>query len=151
MAEASTTYVNRSAASAGRRTIGARPALYVTMRIGAGLLFMQYGATKLFGWFGGFGDTPGGTVELFSRLGVAGVLEFFGGALVVLGLFTRPVAVTLSLLMVAAYVTVHLPRGFIPIENNGDLSLLFAMIFAYVAACGSGRLSLDRLRNRLDS
>ncbi|MEX0599098.1 MAG: DoxX family membrane protein, partial [Rhodothermales bacterium] len=59
-------------------------ALYTLLRVGAGLLFMQHGAQKLFGWLGGFGGEPGATAELFSLMGLAGVLEFFGGALVAL-------------------------------------------------------------------
>ena len=146
MAERTTTLHEQTAAGAWWRAVDSTTAVYLALRMGAGLLFMQYGAQKLFGWFGGFGDAPGATVDLLSRLGVAGVLEFFGGALVVLGLFTRPVAAILSLLMVAAYVTVHAPRGFFPIENNGDLSLLFALIFAFVATRGSVRLGLDQVR-----
>ena len=80
------------------------------LRIVAGLLFMQHGVQKLFGWLGGFGP-EGGTAPLFSMFGLAGVLEVFGGLLIVLGLFTRPVALVLVVEMLSAYVIAHLPRG----------------------------------------
>src|SRR5690606_30792385 len=84
------------------------------LRIVAGLLFMQHGVQKLFGWLGGFGP-DGGTAPLASMFGLAGVLETFGGLLIVLGLFTRPVAVILVVEMLSAYVIAHLPQGFWPI------------------------------------
>jgi putative oxidoreductase len=117
---------------------------HAALRIGAGLLFMQHGAQKLFGWLGGIGGQPGATVELFSQMGLAGVLEFFGGLLIVLGLFTRPVALILMLEMVTAYFTVHNPRGGFPIQNGGELALLYALVFAYFVGNGSGTASLDR-------
>lgn len=113
------------------------------LRIGAGLLFMQHGGQKLFGWFGGFGGEPGNTAELFSQMGLAGVLEFFGGLLIVVGLFTRPVAIILVLEMIAAYVIAHMPQGGFPIQNGGELALLFALIFAYFAIHGAGPASVD--------
>jgi putative oxidoreductase len=79
------------------------------LRIVAGLLFMQHGAQKLLGSFGGFGGQPGATAPLFSQMGVAGVLELVGGLLMVIGLLTRPVALVLFLEMVAAYLMAHLP------------------------------------------
>ncbi len=119
------------------------PVAQAIMRVGVGLLFMQHGAQKLFGVLGGQ------QVELLSQYGVAGVLEFFGGALVVLGLFTRPVAAVLALLMVVAYAIAHAPVGGLPIQNGGGLALLFALIFGFLAASGAGAWSLDgRLRTR---
>jgi len=114
---------------------------HAVLRIGAGLLFMQHGAQKLLGWFGGMGG-PGQTVELMSRSGLAGVLELFGGALIVLGVLTLPVAVILVLEMLAAYVLAHVGRGLAPIENGGELALLYALIFAFLAANGPGRWSV---------
>jgi putative oxidoreductase len=113
------------------------PAAQAILRIGAGLLFMQHGAQKLFGVMGGQ------QVELMSQLGVAGLLEFIGGALVVAGLFTRPVAALLALLMVVAYAIAHAPQGSLPIQNGGELALLYALLFGYLAASGAGALSLD--------
>lgn len=117
------------------------PVVHAILRIGAGLLFMQHGAQKLFGLFGG------NVVELFSQMGLAGVLEFFGGLLIVLGLFTRPVAIVLTLEMLIAYATAHLPRGVVPIQNNGELALLYAIIFVFLIGHGAGPTSLDRRLN----
>lgn len=118
------------------------PVAQAVLRIGAGLLFMQHGAQKLFGVLGGT------QAELLSQMGVAGVLEFFGGALIVAGLFTRPVAAVLVLQMIAAYFIAHVPRAVFPVENNGELALLFALIFGFLAAAGPGRWSVDGLRAR---
>ncbi len=119
------------------------PITHAVLRIGAGLLFMQHGAQKLFGWFGGFGGQPGATAELFSLMGLAGVLEFFGGLLIVVGLLTRPVALILALEMVVAFFMAHQPRGGFPIENSGELPLLYALIFIYLFAHGAGPASVD--------
>jgi putative oxidoreductase len=124
------------------------PATHAILRIGAGILFMQHGLQKLFGMFGGFGGDPGATAPLVSQMGVAGVLETFGGLLIVLGLLTRPVALVLVLEMLGAYIIAHLPRGGWPIENGGELALLFALIFAFFAANGAGPWSLDERRAR---
>ena len=113
------------------------------LRIVAGLLFMQHGADKLFAAFGGMGD--GATAPMLSRMWFAGVLEFFGGALVVLGLFTRPVAFILSGEMAFAYFLSHAPEGFWPIQNRGELAALFCFVFLFLAANGGGRFSLDGL------
>lgn len=112
--------------------------LHAVLRIGAGLLFMQHGAQKLFGMFGG------NQVELISQIGLAGVLEFFGGLMIVLGLLTRPVAIILVIEMLWAFFQVHMPQGGVPIENGGELPLLFALVFAFLAARGAGPASIDR-------
>lgn len=110
------------------------------LRIATGLLFMQHGVQKLFGWLGGT------QVELVSQMGVAGILETFGGLLIVLGLFTRPVALILFLEMVAAYVIAHIPMGLVPIQNRGELALLYAFIYLFLAAAGPGAFALDGRR-----
>src|ERR1700752_2020960 len=107
------------------------------LRVGAGLLFLQHGLQKLFGWLGG---TP---VPLESLMGVAGMMELFGGALLVLGLATRPVAFVLACEMVAAFVMAHLPKGGAPIQNGGELSLLYVCVFLFLALAGAGPASLD--------
>ena len=112
------------------------------MRIGVGLLFMQHGAQKLFGAFGGV-DGQGATVQLMSQFGLAGVLEFFGGALIVVGLLTRLVAFLLSGQMLVAYLQAHMPQGGLPIQNGGELALLFSAVFLYLLAAGPGRWSVD--------
>jgi putative oxidoreductase len=113
------------------------------MRIVFGLMFMQHGAQKLFAMFGR--ETP---VELFTQMGLAGVLEFWGGLLIVLGLFTRPVAFLLSGEMAVAYFKSHFPNGWIPIMNRGELTVLYSFAFLYFAARGGGSLSLDGLWTR---
>jgi putative oxidoreductase len=111
--------------------------VHTILRIGAGLLFLQHGLQKLFGLLGG------NQAALASRLGVAGILEFFGGILLVIGLATRPVAGVLLLEMLAAYAIAHLPRGAVPVQNGGELALLYALIFAFLAVAGAGPFSVD--------
>ena len=115
------------------------------LRIGAGLLFMQHGLQKLFGMFGGL-DGSGATAPLASLMGVAGVLELVGGALLVAGLFVRPMALMLAAEMVFAYVYSHLPQGGLPIQNGGEMALLYALIFMFLAARGAGPVSVDARR-----
>lgn len=112
--------------------------LYTVLRVGAGLLFMQHGAQKLFGWLGGHGP-----VELMSMMGVAGVVEFFGGLLMVLGLLVTPVGAIMAIQMVVAHFMAHQPRGGLPVENGGELALLYALVFGYLAARGAGPVSVD--------
>ncbi|MGH7461512.1 MAG: DoxX family protein [Longimicrobiales bacterium] len=121
---------------------------HAILRIGAGLLFLCHGGQKLFGWFGGVPGMEGGTVPLVSQLGLAAVLELVGGVLLILGLLTRPVAVILVLEMVAAYVIAHLPRGLLPIMNDGEPAALYGLIFLFLAGNGAGPFSLDRARRR---
>ncbi len=118
---------------------------HAVLRIGAGALFMEHGLQKLFGMLGGFGPS-GGTAPLMSQMGLAGVLEFGGGLLLVLGLFVRPVGLILLVEMLWAYVSVHMPQGGWPIQNRGELALLYALVFAYLATAGAGRMSLDAWR-----
>jgi len=115
------------------------------LRIVPALVLMQHGAQKLFGVLGGAGGT-GGSVPLASLLGVGAILEFFLGALVVLGLFTRPAAFVLSGEMAVAYFIGHAPKGFWPILNGGEPAILLCFVFFYVAAAGAGPWSLDALR-----
>ena len=117
---------------------------YALMRMGAGLLFMEHGLQKLFGMFGGFGGNPGATAPLASQMGLAGILELVGGGLVALGLLTRPVALLLAIEMIVAFVQVHLPRGGFPIENGGELALVYALVFLFLAGHGAGPVSLGR-------
>ncbi|MSO34914.1 MAG: DoxX family protein [Acidobacteria bacterium] len=117
-----------------------RPHIYAILRIVAGLLFAQHGAQKLFGALGG---KP---VELMSQMGLAGVIEFVGGLMIALGLFTSPVAFIVSGQMAVAYFQVHVPRGFWPIANGGEAAALFCFVFLYFAAAGSGKWSIDAIR-----
>lgn len=122
---------------------GVGPTTHAILRIGAGLLFCMHGMPKLFGWFGGMG-ADGGSAELVSLMGLAGILEVFGGALIVLGLFTRPVAGILAIEMIWAYVQAHLPRGWVPYENGGELALLYLAVWIFLLGNGAGPFSLDR-------
>jgi putative oxidoreductase len=114
------------------------------LRIVIGFTFCCHGAQKLFGLFGGMGG-HGAKATALSLLWFAAILEFFGGLLVILGLFTRPVALMLCGEMAVAYFRAHAPRGFWPITNMGELAVLYCFIFLYFFAAGPGPLSLDRL------
>ena len=107
---------------------------------------MEHGVQKLFGMFGGMGGTPGATVPLVSQMGLAGVLETFGGLLLVLGLLTRPVAFLLAGEMLVAFFQVHLPQGGAPIQNGGELPLLYMLVFLFFVGHGAGPASLDARR-----
>ena len=122
------------------------PVALAILRVGAGLLFMQHGLQKLFGLLGGFGGTPGATAPLASLMGVAGVLELVGGVMLVAGLFVRPVALILAAEMVVAYFYSHMPQGGFPIQNGGELALLYALVFGFLAARGAGPASVDARR-----
>ena len=136
-----------SASPAARPATLSRAQLHVAavtvLRIGAGLLFMEHGLQKLFGLLGGFMSTPGATAPLVSQMGLAGILEFAGGALLVLGLLTRPAALVLLGEMLYAFITVHAPQGVAPVQNGGELALLYAVVFAFFAVNGGGAASLD--------
>lgn len=117
------------------------------LRIIAGALFVCHGMQKLFGLFGGT-NGHGATPHIWSQLWVAGVLETFGGGLVILGLCTRCIAFVLCGEMAVAYFRTHFPRGFWPIRNGGELAVLYCFIFLYFVFAGSGPISLDRLVRR---
>lgn len=113
------------------------------VRVVAGLLFMQHGLEKLFGFAGA---TPEPT--LWGIRGVGGILETFGGPMLALGLFTRPTAFILSGEMAVAYFRSWAPRGFFPIANGGEEATLNAFIFLWLAAAGAGAWSIDALIQR---
>ena len=116
------------------------PYFYVALRIAAGLAFAEHGAQKLFGVLGGQ------AVALTSQRGLAGIIEFVGGIMIALGLFTSPVALIASGEMAWAYFQQHAPRGPWPIQNGGELAVLYCFIFLYLSALGSGKLSIDSIR-----
>lgn len=118
------------------------------LRIVAAMLFMQHGAQKLFGFPPSGTPVPSAPFTLLSQTGIAGVLEVFGGFLLLVGLLTRPVAFILSGEMAVAYFKSHAPRGFFPIINRGELAALFCFLFLYFAVAGAGRWSLDALLRR---
>ena len=115
------------------------PRLLSILRIATGFLFMAHGTQKMLG----FPVPRAFPLELWSRGGVAGMLELVGGALMLVGLFTRPVAFVLSGLMAFAYFLAHAPHAFWPIVNRGELSALYCFVFLYFAAAGGGPWSLD--------
>jgi putative oxidoreductase len=123
------------------------PWTHALLRIGGGLLYMEHGLQKLFGMFGGM-DGAGATVTLVSQMGLAGVLETFGGLLLVLGLLTRPVAFVLAVEMLVAFLQIHLPRGGVPLQNGGELPLLYMLVFLFFVAHGAGPASLDARSRR---
>jgi putative oxidoreductase len=117
---------------------------YALVRIVVPLLYFCHGAQKLFGAFGGMGGhSVWGGPPLFIA---AGLIEVPAGILIALGLFTTPVAFLASGEMAVAYFTQHLPRGFWPIENHGELPVLFCFVFLFIAARGPGIWSLDGRR-----
>jgi putative oxidoreductase len=118
---------------------------YTLLRVIAGLLYVQHGAQKLFGVLGGFGGTPGATAPLASLMGVAGVIEFFGGLLIAIGLLTRPAAFIASGEMAVAYFMAHAPKGFWPLLTGGELPVLNCFVFLFIAAFGAGPYSVDAM------
>jgi putative oxidoreductase len=120
---------------------------YFLLRVVSGFLFLQAGGLILFGWYGGMPGQPG-PPPLMSQTGIGGMLEFFGGIFIMLGLFTRPVAFILSGMMAVAYWQFHAPQGGWPIQNQGMPAVLFCFIFLYMAARGAGDWSLDALIRR---
>ena len=118
---------------------------FTALRIAAGLMFMQHGVQKLFGALLPAGQGFTGVPAPFSLMWTAGVLETFGGALVVIGLFTRFVAVLLAGTMAVAYGMVHAPRAVFPIVNQGELALLYGFVWLMFAGAGAGPYSLDAL------
>src|SRR5207237_4856802 len=133
--------VNRSPSIVARWQSWA-PYLRSVLRIVAAFLFMQYGTMKLFAV--PIGMPPNGAAApLISEMGLAGVLEVFGGGLLLLGLFTRPVAFLLSGEMSVAYFRGHFPQGFWPIVNMGTDAIFFCFLWLYFSAAGRGPWSLD--------
>lgn len=119
-------------------------ATLAALRIAAGLGYFSHGAQKLFGWFGGFGQ-DGGTAELMTRFGAAGVIEVVCGTAIVLGLFTRPLAFLASGQMAVAYFWVHAggSGSIFWWANGGELPMVYSFLFLYFVVRGPGRFSLD--------
>ncbi len=128
-----------------------RDTAQTALRIAAGLTYFSHGAQKLLGWFGGFGD--GGTADLMTRFGAAGVIETVAGALIVLGLFTRPAAFIASGEMAVAYFWIHSGSGNVMWwHNRGEIVILYSFIWLLFAAWGAGPYSVDAwLRRRWDN
>jgi len=121
-----------------------RERLLGVLRIVAGLCFLQHGTTKYLH----FPATKMSGASPMTMGGAAGLIELIGGALIVFGLFTRPVAFLLSGTMAVAYFYAHAPRAFFPILNGGELAILYCFVFLYIAAAGGGAWSFDGMRSR---
>jgi putative oxidoreductase len=115
------------------------PKLLSVLRIVLGFLLIPHGLQKLFGLL------DGKQVELASLMGLAGIIEVFGGILILVGLFTRPVAFIVSGFAAFAYFIAHAPQGFWPILNRGELAVVYCFLYLYLSAAGGGEWSLDRL------
>ncbi|HEY9167326.1 MAG TPA: DoxX family protein [Candidatus Kryptonia bacterium] len=122
------------------------PRLRSLLRFVASFTFMLHGTMKLFAFPAGMGK--GGTVSLVSQMGLAGILEAFGGGLMFLGLFTRPVAFILSGEMAVAFFQAHFPRSVWPIISGGELAMVYCFIWLYFSAAGPGPWSLDAILKR---
>jgi putative oxidoreductase len=119
------------------------PRLLAVLRIMSALLFLEHGLVKVFGFPPGAAPGP---QPLLSFFGIAGLIETAGGWLLLIGLFTRPVAFLLAGEMAVGYFTVHAPLGFFPAINAGDGAILFCFIFLYLSAAGPGAWSADEMR-----
>ena len=120
------------------------PRMLSVLRAMTGLLFVEHGTQKLFG----FPPPPNPGPALLSLLGVQGILELVGGFLILIGFFTRPVAFILAGDMALAYFMRHAPRGFSPMLNGGQLAILFCFVFLYLFVAGGGVWSVDEQRTR---
>lgn len=120
------------------------PRMLSILRIIAALLFLEHGTGKLLG----FPPPPTPAPALFSLLWVQGVIEVAGGVLLVLGLFTRPVAFILAGDMAVAYFMAHFPRSFFPVLNGGDAAVLYCFVFLLLFVAGGGAWSIDAARDR---
>ncbi len=129
------------------RWISWAPCVLSILRMIAAFLFVQYGSTKLLA-FPAAVMPGGGTAPLTSLAGVAGALELVGGALLLVGFFTRPVAFLLSGLMAVAYFIGHAGQGFWPVLNGGAPAVFFCFLWLYISAAGPGPWSIDALRRR---
>jgi putative oxidoreductase len=123
------------------------PQLLSVLRIMSGLLLLQHGTTKYLN----FPTSPMNDASALSMGGIAGILELVGGVLLVMGLFTRPVAFILSGMTAAAYFIAHAPQGFFPLLNGGELAALYCFVFLFIAAAGGGAWSVDRARGEPDA
>jgi len=127
-------------------------ATHAVLRIGTGLLFIEHGFQK-FGFLGGLGGPcqscawtaigPTAAAIGLTRLQVAGWIELVGGVLLIAGFLTRPVAAVLLIEMLVAFYMAHFPRGGSPMQNIGEVPLLYACVFAFLAAHAAGPLSID--------
>jgi putative oxidoreductase len=126
----------------GKKWLTLAPYLHSLLRIAAAITFMQAGTMKLFAFPIGM-PPAAGSLHLWSEVGIAGILETFGGALLLLGLFTRPVAFVLSGEMAVAYFQFHFPQDFWTIVNGGQAAVFYCFAWLYFSAAGGGPWSVD--------
>ena len=122
------------------------PQLLSLLRIVAAFVFITAGTMKMFAFPAGI--PPTGTVPVLSQMGIGALLEIVGGALLLVGLFTRPVAFVLAGEMAVAYFQFHYPTSFWPTVNQGVAAVLYCFVWLYFSAAGAGPWSLDALRER---
>jgi putative oxidoreductase len=126
---------------------GYAPWMLGILRIVTGLIFLAHGSSKLLG-FPPPGEGTPSSPPLMSLMGIGGILELVGGALIVLGLFTRPVAFILAGEMAVAYWMFHAPQSPFPLANGGDAAILYCFVFLYLVFAGPGRLAADNAMGR---
>lgn len=136
-----------SGGSVTARWIAAAPYFLSLLRIITAFLFVLHGTTKILGWPAEV-MPGGGTAPLASLAGAAGLIELVGGALLLVGLFTRPVAFLVSGEMAVAYFKGHAGQGFWPVLNGGELAVLYCFVWLYISAAGGGPWSLDAMMRR---
>ncbi len=125
----------------------ARAVTHFLLRIVAGFLFFLHGGQKLWAWFGGM-PPNGSAAAMFTQPWFGGAIEFAGGLLILGGLWTRPAAFICSGEMAVAYFQAHQPLGLLPVQNHGELAVLYCFIFLFLAAHGAGVWSVDAAMSR---
>jgi putative oxidoreductase len=118
------------------------PLALAALRIMSGLLFLAHGTQKFLSYPAG--ERAGSGLALDNPGAFAGVIELVAGALITVGLFTRPAAFVASGTMAAAYFLAHAPQSFFPVNNGGDAAILYCFVFLYLVFAGPGPLSVDR-------
>jgi len=131
----------------GDKWISWAPQLRSVLRIAAAFMFILAGTMKLFAFPIGM-PPDNGTAQPMTQVWVGGVLEAFGGFLMLIGLFTRPVAFLLAGEMAVAYFQFHAPQSFYPIINHGEAAVLYCFLWLYLSAAGPGPWSVDAMRSR---
>lgn len=127
-------------------TLNSRAPLALSiLRIVAGVIFLAHGTQKLLGFPAG--ERAGAGLGFDSLGSYAGIIELIAGALIALGLFTRPAAFIASGTMAVAYWYAHAPQNFFPVNNGGDTAILYCFVFLYLVFAGPGPLSIDAKRN----
>jgi putative oxidoreductase len=131
----------------GDKWISWAPKLRSVLRMAAAFMFILAGTMKLFAFPIGM-PPDNGTAQPMTQVWIGGVLEAFGGFLMLIGLFTRPVAFLLAGEMAVAYFQFHAPQSFYPIINHGEAAVLYCFLWLYISAAGPGPWSVDALRSR---